>query len=529
MGRNILKNTGRIIFSFILIFLCSGLYAAEVETELFPSKVEVGETATLKIKITGKSSEVKPVKFPAVNGLQINFSGSSRSFQFVNGRTWSGTVLSFSISGDKKGEYKIPPFILEADGQSVASREVLLTVTGPSSGNGGEMPLRGDVTLSSQTVYSGEPFIMHYLVYHNGNGSPEIEGFSEQPHVKGFVMKPISGTPEESGKIYAGSFCLVPVDKGVHEIGGGSVVVSVDVAQGFFSMSGRRKIIFPYKKINVIPIPAEGKPEHFTGDVGEFKIDAQIPPGKFKVFDEIKIPVKISGRGNLLTLSKPHIENEEGIKIVIEEKEQSLSLIHNGLGGEQNFILTIIPQQKGSINPGRIFIEYFNPYKKAYERAESQPLSFEIEKGNIQDEKGEVRFSSDGTSGISFNFLIAGFIMLGLAIVVIALVMWERKKLKIIKSELVPVQPEDSDNPDENKRDDVLKIIQASVKNKDRDLFLFNADRGINQIDQAKLSDSERIKYDTFKEKIYFCRYGGGVFTEEEMNAISGWLTKNLK
>ena len=529
MGRNILKNTGRIIIILFFIFSYSGLYAAEIVTELTPSRIAVGESASLRIRITGKSSDVKPVKFPAINGLQITFAGSSRSFQFVNGKTWSGTVLSFSIYGEEKGEYKIPPFILETDGEKISSREVALSVSGSSSVRGGEAILRGDVVLSDDTVYSGEPFIMHYIIYDNGSGSPEIEGFSEQPHVKGFVMKPLSGTPEEAGKTYAGSFCLVPVDKGIHEIGGGSVVVSVDVTEGFFSMSGRKKIVFPYKKINVIPIPSEGKPDHFTGDVGEFKIDAQIPPEKFKAFDEIKIPVKVSGRGNLLTLSKPQIENEEGIKIVIEEKEQSLSLDQSRLAGEQSFLLTVIPQKEGSVNPGRIFIEYFNPYKKAYEKAESQPLSFEIEKGIVQDEKGEVRFSSDGASGVSFNYLIAGLIIPGLAIVVIALVVWERKKLKIIQSELKPSDPQESVNPAENKKESVLKIIQVSLKNNDRELFMLNADRGINQIDQAKLPENERIKYNNFKEKIYNSRYGGGLFAENEMNELYEWLNLNLK
>jgi hypothetical protein len=529
MGRNILKNTGRIILTLVFIFACSRLYAVEVQTELSPSKIAAGESASLRIKITGESADVKPVKFPAVKGLTITFSGQSRNFNFINGKTWAGTVISFSIYSENKGVYKIPPFILETDGQSVASKEVTLTVGDPVSNRGGGGLIRGDVELSSDTVYTGEPFIMHYVIYGGEGDAPEVEGFTEQPHAKGFVMKILNGEPSESGKTFAGSFCLVPVDKGVHEIGGASVVVSVDVSRDFFSMSKRKKVIFPYKKINVIPIPAEGKPEHFTGDVGEFKIDAQLPPGKFKVFDEIKIPVKVSGKGNLLTLSKPQIENEDGLKVIIEEKDNSLSFNGGDLTGEKNFLLTVIPQREGNINNGRIFIEYFNPYKKIYEKAESQQLSFEIEKGNVTDEKGEVRFSSDGASGVRFNYLIAGLIIAGLAIVVIALVVWERKKLKILQSELKPADPDESESPIADKNGSVLGNIEASLKNKDRELFLLNADRGINRIDQAKLSDNEAIKYEVYKEKIYNARYGGGSFAENEMHELYSWLNRNLK
>ena len=60
-------------------------------------------------------------------------------------------------------------------------------------------------------------------------------------------------------------------------------------------------------------------------------------------------------------------------------------------------------------------------------------------------------------------------------------------------------------------------------------MFLLNADRGINQVDPGKLSAADLDKYNLFKEKIYYCRYGGGVFAEAEKNELSQWLKKNLK
>ena len=530
METNILKNTGRIILSLFFVFICSMLYAVEIETSLSPSKIAMGESAQLKIKITGKSSDVKPVKFPAINGLTISFSGSSRSFQFINGKSWSGTVLSFSIYGGKTGDYKIPPFILEADGERIASREVSLTVGNAPAGRGGSGgPLRGDVELSSETVYIGEPVIMRYFIYNSDENEAQIEGFSEQPHTRGFVMKGIDEKLSESGKESAGSFCLVPVDKGIHNIGGGSVQVIVEMSQGFFSMNGRKRIIFPEKKITVTPIPANGKPDGFTGDVGEFKIEAQIPKGKFDLFEEIKIPVKITGRGNLLTLSKPLIENQDGIKTVIEEKEQSLSITGKDLSGTKNFLITIIPQKEGSINPGRISIEYFNPYKKVYEKTESQPLAFEVQKGDMAGTKGEVQFSSDGSTGNKFNYIYAALILAGLSVSVIMLVMWERKKLKIIRAELGTDAPVEAEAPVVNFKDEILHNIQTSIKEKNIEMFLSNADRGINRIEAGRLAEVELDKYNHFKEKIYFCRYGGGVFGEAEMNEFGQWLKRNLK
>jgi len=530
MEGDILKNTGRLILSLCLfLFLSGGLYAVEIETELSPARIAAGESASLRIKVTGKSGGVKPVKFPAVNGLQITFSGSSRNFQFVNGKTWSGTVLNFTIYGEKKGEYKIPPFILEADGEKVSSREVTLIVRESNSGRNGDGPLRGDVSLSSETVYAGEPFIMRYFLYENADNPFQIEGFSEQPHVKGFVMKGLDERVDDPGKIYAGSFCLVPVEKGVHQIGGGAVEVAVEMARGFFSMSGRKRIVFPYKKINVIPIPVNGKPENFTGDVGEFKIEVKIPSGEFKIYEEIKIPVKISGRGNLLTLSKPRIGNDQGIKTIVEEGDQTLSVSEGGLSGEKNFQITVIPQKDGDINAGPVFIEYFNPYKKIYEKAESAPISFTVQKGAGSGEKSEVQFSRDSSFKGGSVYIYAILIISALVFFIIALVLWEKKKLKMIRSELGTDVVVDSAVPEVNKSDEIILKIRTALKDKNSEMFLLNADRGINLIDPGKLSSSEMNKYNLFKEKVYFCRYGGGIFAESEMNELSEWLRRNIK
>lgn len=531
MAQNILKNTGKLLLSLILVFFCTGLSAAEVETELSPTKISAGETAQLKIKISGSTSKINPVKFPALDGLKISFSGSSRSFQFINGRTWSGTILSFSIFGKKKGVYRIPPFIFEADGEKVSSREVILTVTEYPShgkGSGSTGTLRPDIITSSETVYTGEPFIMHYVIYCGGE-PPHVRGFIEQPKTKGFVLKGLEGIQDEGDKTYAGSFCLIPVDKGEHFVGGGSVEATVEVERGFFSMDERRKISFPYKKIRVMPIPAEGKPDSFNGDVGEFKLDAEVTGKNFKIFEEIKIPVKVSGRGNLITLSKPQIENGEDIKFIVEEKDQSLSVNRDTLSGEKNFTVIIIPQKEGNLNPGKIFLSFFNPYKKIYEETGSASLSFEIQGGDSGAKKGEVQFSAEDSPQNKFKPAYAVIILVIIILSITGLVMWEKKKLTMIKTELGLESPVPDKTDNAEKEDDILKKIPGAISSGSREQFLLLADRGINRIDETELSETDKIKYNSFKEKIYHSRYGGGEFADADMNDLYLWLKKHIR
>jgi len=80
-----------------------------------------------------------------------------------------------------------------------------------------------------------------------------------------------------------------------------------------------------------------------------------------------------------------------------------------------------------------------------------------------------------------------------------------------------------------NIKNDVLKNLQISINEKNRDMFLLNADRGISQMNAEKLSSGELVKYDLLKEKIYYCRYGGGAFEESEMKDLYDWLKRNMK
>ena len=524
MGRDILKNIGRIILSFIIsAFICTELYAAEIKTVLSPSRIGLGESAALTITVTGKSS-VNPIKIPAINGLKIIYLGSSHSFQFVNGRTWSGTVLNFSINGEKTGEYKIPPFLFNTSSGEVYSQEKTLTVQ-ESSVKDNNIPISGEISLSSDTVYVGEPLIMRYYINNDNFDNIKVLGLAKQPLSKDFSIRALNETidkQETIDKIHVASFYLVPLKQGDYDIGENSIHIQSENIHDFFSRSVKKIVPCLDRKINVLPIPVKGKTDNFNGDVGEYILELQTPAGEFKQFEEIKIQVKITGKGNLITLSKPQIEKYDEQKTIIEEKEPRFSVNEDGLDGEKEYLVTIIPQNDGELNIGKIFIEYFNPYKKSFERVESQLLAFNILPIERSTETGEISF--DSTNRINnLNYFWLFLFILILAVFVIALIIWEKKKLNIIKKE---IRPDTADEKlfTENKSDNLLNELKASFNNKDIDLFLLNADRAINRINTSKLSNVELDKYKQFKDNIYNCRYGGSVLSEEEMKELLEWF-----
>jgi hypothetical protein len=201
MGRDFLKNTGKILTAVILILIAyNAAYAAEIRTELSRNRIPAGDSTTLKVMISGSTSDIRPLRVPAINGLVISLSGTSRSFQFINGKSWTGIILSFTIQAEKKGVYRVPPFIIEADGEKLQTGEFVITVDeGESESTASFGILRGEVELTASDIYAGEPVIMRYYLK-TDSSNIRVEGMREQPESKGFLIKHIKEGETEAGE-----------------------------------------------------------------------------------------------------------------------------------------------------------------------------------------------------------------------------------------------------------------------------------------------------------------------------------------
>jgi len=86
-----LKRTGSILLSAAVLFAAAApALPAQLETVLEEPAIEVGDSTTLRVKISGDPEDVKPVKYPSVPGLRIEYSGMQQSYQYINGKSWSG-------------------------------------------------------------------------------------------------------------------------------------------------------------------------------------------------------------------------------------------------------------------------------------------------------------------------------------------------------------------------------------------------------------------------------------------------------
>jgi|GEM_PF-1132930 len=535
-GRH-LRNIGRI--ALLVLIICTNLLAVDVKTELSDSTIHVGDSSNLKIMLSGSTSDIKPLKVPGVNGLDIQYTGSSRSFQFINGDVWSGVILNFRISPDKPGTYRIPPFVLEADGKKVSSASVTLRVlkglknsNRGSSVRGGRTLLRSSVEVSKKSVFNGEPLILRYFIYSSSEDSFDIEGMEKPPVTKGFVVKEIgekipASVEKLSGidyvKKHVGTFCLIPTEAGDINLGGGSAIIAVTDGDSFFNFGRRKRINFPYEKVRVRALPSSGKPKVYGGDVGEFSIDVRKPEGELRQFDEIRLGVTVRGKGNLLTLSSPHIENS-GIKAIFEKSGEELFIEEKNITGSKSFDLSIVPQKSGEMNLGAISFSFYNPGKGRYETVSSEPVALNILPGRQSKSTGEVKFDSDDKK-INIDYKIV-LIIFAVIFIIIAGVFFEKKRLK--KLEVLHDGDEPVKNGNNGKKSTVVEEVEKNDSSEKEEtqpiLTVKDLEKALKNIDLSRLGDEDSARLKRFLDVVNLSRYGGGNLSDTEFQAIRDWV-----
>ncbi|PKL39801.1 MAG: hypothetical protein CVV44_06150 [Spirochaetae bacterium HGW-Spirochaetae-1] len=539
MISDILKKTGSMFF---VIFLCAAVAEAQVktaETDLAKSAIEVGESTTLTIRITSGTGDMKQVQVPRVSGLDITYSGMQRSFQFINGKTWQGVSLTYTVTGEKKGSYKIPPLVFEQDGAFIKSREVSLIVKNASgrttSGGGGTvMP---EVVLSKKKVYLGEPVLVRYYLLTSGGGSINIEAIEKQPEARGFMVNRIeenrgddmaSRDGNELIRSHLYTFALIPTQTGSLETGGGSVIMSAERRDGFFGMMDRKRIIFDTGSLEVLPLPEKGKPADFPGNVGTFTMKLDYDRETLKAFNEKRATITIEGEGSLYLVAKPlHEGGDRDVRVLVEEGEKDISVSGDTLKGKVTFTVTVIPEREGSVNAGRFIFPYFNPADKSYHTLKTGDILLEVKGGGKSGP--HMGFDTDSSGSVDFNPLYIAIIVLLVVGSITGIVIWERRRYRIIsRGETIKEEKPEQES-------DVLKSLErdlsASLFKKDSDLFFKTVDRILGHA--AGLSPAvKKLKVpgdelDKIRDRLYATRFGGGTMSEADMKEISDSLKKS--
>jgi hypothetical protein len=142
--------------------------------------------------------------------------------------------------------------------------------------------------------------------------------------------------------------------------------------QSSFSQSRDIAVKTAPLRLEVLPLPKEGRPSCFTGAVGQFDMDAIVPNPRPAAGDPANLVVKIGGKGNFRAMGAPVLTGSDGWRSYppTDRFEGSDPLSYAGV---KSFDFTLIAREPSEVSPGVEF-SFFDPVAAKYVTLKSKPL-----------------------------------------------------------------------------------------------------------------------------------------------------------
>ncbi|MEJ2635059.1 MAG: BatD family protein [Calditrichia bacterium] len=400
-------------FSILILLVTFVLgFSQDIKITAHVDKNPVGadEQFTYEVEVSGASQSLPDVDLPDFADFAILGGPSvSSSYQIVNFNMSASKSYSMVLMPRQTGTFKIGPAAITYKGKTIKSNTVDVTVTKQSGGSSQRRQAPGrssrgsqnesdadlskvlflDVIPSKRTVYVNQEVTLRYKIYFrtqitNNEVSklPEAVGswVEEYPidsrpkiyteNVKGVQynvaeIKKMAVFPSRPGKI-----TISPLELIVETVVRRRRRSTNDLFDNFFSdpfgQVVKKRISSGPVEIKVLPLPEAGKPDNFSGLVGDFKIHSSVDKQATETNDAISYKVNISGRGLLQILNNLPVEFPPDFEVYDPKVNQSVNKSGAAITSNKEFEYVLIPRAAGEQRIKAVEIPYFNPQDRRY-------------------------------------------------------------------------------------------------------------------------------------------------------------------
>lgn len=409
------------LFSAVLVFLlpfpgspiASGQGQGEVRisTNVLNSRVAIGEIGTLIIEVTGAEARL-PQQIQA-EGLEISHSGEQSSIEIVNGLRTIKFTHFFRFRGNEPGTYTIPSIEVELPNEKRPTRVIEVTIYERDENEAldATRPYFAKLELDQDEFYVNQVIPFTVTAYVRGRNAISDVVQPRFEH-ESFVIKTFRDVRTDGGELgstYYSSAALpsslFALKAGEHRLGPADLGVRVlDTSTGFgfssfFSRTVVREMATNTLKVNVKPLP-EGAPAGFSGAVGSFQLSAEPSTTQVSVGDPISMKFRVSGTGNLQTMSAPVFQSAQDGKWRSYEAAKQIETDERSEGipeGAAIFSQVIIPEDQASAIPSFVF-SYFDPETERYVSRVTDPIPIKVVADPNRVTSPPVSFPSNGNS-----------------------------------------------------------------------------------------------------------------------------------
>ncbi|MBN2246695.1 MAG: protein BatD, partial [Candidatus Aminicenantes bacterium] len=149
-----------------------------------------------------------------------------------------------------------------------------------------------------------------------------------------------------------------------------------------FGRTVQAKIASEPVKINVSPLPNEGRPPDFSGAVGRFKLESSLDKEQVTANEALSIKIKISGTGNIKMLPEPEIAFPREFETYDPKVELRVNRKGNAISGSKEYEYVLIPRRGGEFRIPSFSFSYFDPDAGIYKTLETPEYTLTVAAGD---------------------------------------------------------------------------------------------------------------------------------------------------
>lgn len=414
-----MKHAMLLIACLIALIGVPSLVAQEVTAGLSSPSTTAGRPVEIVVTVRGVRSADVPERID-VPGLQIQLIGRSTRFEMHNLNITSSLTYTYSVVPSKAGEFDIPPIEVRVGNKTLRTNPLRLqvadaaamplpppTIPGgqsppslPGSRGGSGLPFFGDLVLSKKKAYVGEVVPAELRFYFKTNIGGEV-GDRPSLNGEGFTVQRFANVPKreqivngENYIVFAFQTAISPAKSGGIEIPAatlearlqvpGSVPPGFDdffrnfggaVPPGMFTNAREVAVETRSTSLDVVSLPAAGRPEDFSGAIGKFDISASVSPAKAGPGEPVTLRVVVSGQGNFEAMGAPVLTGaEEWRSYPPTETFRATDAIN--FSGEKTYEYLLVARSDQTQSPGVKF-NFFDPTTGKYVAVSKDPMPVE--------------------------------------------------------------------------------------------------------------------------------------------------------
>ncbi|WP_062057303.1 BatD family protein [Aquimarina longa] len=392
---------------FLTLFLTTIQFAlaqVKFETKVSKKKLGVNERLRVDFEMNKDGDNFTP---PSFSGFTVvGGPNQSISNSWINGKRSYTKTFSYFLQPTRRGKFTIQQATIQVENQTYKTLPLKIEVTGavekPKDGNNTDFVASENLHLiaevSKSDPYINEAITVVYKLYVSPRisvsnwrelDSPKYSDFwSQAVDMKQLKIENGEYKGEPYRYVVLRKTVLYPQKTGKLNIEPLTLNVAVDVPtkrRDFFGgrlySTVNKTVAAGSRTIHVKPLPIEGKPDDFSGAVGNFSFKVTTNKTQLDATESLDAKVVVSGNGNLKLFDLPKLNVPKGLEQYEPQHNEKVRTNLTGMSGDISDIYTLVPQYKGKYPIPSVSFSYFDLKTKTYKRITSDEIIINVKNG----------------------------------------------------------------------------------------------------------------------------------------------------